>query len=89
MESATSHSLPPTAPHARTRSRVPLAPPRGPTKSHARSRTRRARGPLGARMRRQVHLGQLGSVNMRVDLRGRDIRMPQNLLKHAQIRAAG
>lgn len=39
-------------------------------------------------MRRQVHLGQLGSVNMRVDLRGRDIRMPQDLLEHAQVRAA-
>ena len=56
-----SHSLPRA---------VPPDPTRGPTGPHARPRTCRARGSLGARMRRQVHLGQLGSVNMRVDLRG-------------------
>lgn len=40
------------------------------------------------RVSRQIDLGQLRTVNMRVDLRGRNIGMPQDLLQHAQVRAA-
>ncbi len=40
------------------------------------------------RMRRQIDLGQLCSVDMRVDLRGRNIGMAQNLLQHTQVGTA-
>lgn len=40
------------------------------------------------RMRRQIDLGQLRAVDMRVDLRGRDIGMAQNLLQHTQVGTA-
>ena len=40
------------------------------------------------RVSRQINLGQLRTVDMRVDLRGRNIGMPQDLLQHAQVRAA-
>ena len=40
------------------------------------------------RMSRQVDLGQLRAVDMRVDLRGRNVGMPQNLLQHAQVGTA-
>ncbi len=37
------------------------------------------------RMRRQIDLGQLRAIDMRVDLRGRNIGMSQNLLQHTQV----
>ncbi len=40
------------------------------------------------RMRRQIDLGQLRAVDMRVDLRGRNIGMAQNLLQHTQVGAS-
>lgn len=40
------------------------------------------------RMRRQIDLGQLRAVDMRVDLRGRNIGMAQNLLQHTQVGTA-
>ena len=40
------------------------------------------------RVRRQVNLGQLRTVDMRIDLRGRYIGVPQDLLQHAKVRAA-
>lgn len=40
------------------------------------------------RMGRQVNLGQLRTIDMRVDLRRRYIGVPQNLLQHAKVRAA-
>lgn len=40
------------------------------------------------RMRRQINLGQLRAVDMRVDLRGRNIGMAQDLLQHAQVGTA-
>ena len=40
------------------------------------------------RMGCQIDLGQLRTVDMRVDLRGRNIGMTQNLLQHAQVGTA-
>ena len=40
------------------------------------------------RMRRQIDLGQLRAVDMRVDLRGRNIGMAQNLLQYTQVGTA-
>lgn len=43
----------------------------------------------GARMGRQIDLSELRAIDVGVDLRGGDVRMPQYLLEHAQIRPAG
>ena len=40
------------------------------------------------RMGCQIDLGQLRTVDMRVDLRGRNIGMSQDLLQHAQVGTA-
>ena len=40
------------------------------------------------RVGRQVNLGQLRTIDMRVDLRGRYIGVPQDLLQHAKVRTA-
>ena len=40
------------------------------------------------RVSRQVNLGQLRAIDMRVDLRGRYIGMPQDFLQHAQVGAS-
>ena len=40
------------------------------------------------RVSRQVNLSQLRSIDMRVDLRGRYIGMPQDFLQHAQVGTA-
>lgn len=44
---------------------------------------------LGAGVGGEVDLLQLAPVQVRVNLRGRDIGMPQDLLQHAQVGAAG
>ena len=51
----------------------------------------RIRGLLcaSARVRLAVDLSQVGPVHMRVDLRGRYARVPQDLLQHAQVGASG
>ena len=40
------------------------------------------------RVRRQIDLGQLRTIDMRVDLRGRYIGMSQDLLQHTEVCAA-
>ena len=40
------------------------------------------------RVGRQVNLSQLRTIDMRVDLRGRYIGVPQDLLQHAKVRTA-
>ena len=40
-------------------------------------------------MRRQIDLGQLRTIDMRVDLRGRNIGMAQNLLQHTHVGGKG
>ena len=40
------------------------------------------------RMGRQIDLGQLRTIDMRVDLCGRNIGMSQDLLQHAQVGTA-
>ena len=40
------------------------------------------------RVGRQVNLSQLRTIDMRVDMRGRNIGMAQNLLQHTQVGTA-
>ena len=75
----------------------------GPQIAHARAKARRSnlarpQIPINMqasdvltmrqRVRCQIDLGQLRSVDMRVDLRGRNIGMAQNLLQHTQVGTA-
>ena len=44
--------------------------------------------PLGARMRRKIYLAQMGAVDMGIDLRRRDVGVPQNLLQDTKVGTA-